>query len=137
VRRKRVTDIGDDGQGGAEVLDDAELGADEAYVDEPPLDYPPDRPLGVAEPQVVDEGIADSVARRVDRELPEVDAAGRDPNSGGWASGAADGAPVLVEDDDGNTLTAEPVEALAGDLAPEEAALHVEDVQDEDEETWS
>jgi hypothetical protein len=121
-----VSDIGDDGQGGAEVLDEAELGGDDAYVDEPLLDYPPDRPLGVAEPQVADDGITDSVARRAEREQPEVDGADRDPGADRESGDEDEEPPVLVEDDDGDELTAEAVEPATDDLAPEEAALHVE-----------
>src|SRR5436190_21720599 len=116
----RVSDI--DGQGGAEALDEAEVGADDAYVGEPALDYPPDRPMGVAEPQVADDGILDSVARRAEREQPEVDRAGADR---AWTD-EHDEPPVLVEDDDGDELTADAVEPATDDLAPEEAALHVE-----------
>lgn len=115
-----------DGQGGAEALDDAELGADDAYADEPPLDYPPDRPLGVAEPQVADDGIPDSVARRAEREEPEVDDAGRDPGADRAWIDEDEEPPVLVEDDDGDELTADAVAPATDDLAPEEAALHVE-----------
>ena len=55
-----------DGQSGAEALDGAQLGADEATLgDETSLDYPPDGPLGVDEAQVADDAIADSIEERL------------------------------------------------------------------------
>lgn len=113
-----MSDIADS-QSGAERLDDAELGADEAYFgDEPPIDYPAERPLGVEEPQVADDSIDDSVAQRAAREEPEV--------ADARAVRMDDPAPVIAEDEDGDALTAQGVGRGAEEPAAEEAALHLE-----------
>ena len=106
-----------DGQSGAEALDDAQLGADEAILgDEPSLDYPPDRPLGVDEPQTVDDAVEDSVEERLAREEPHIDTLPED-----------DEVPVLAEDWDGDAMTADSYEPGPDELPAEESALHVEE----------
>jgi hypothetical protein len=106
-----------DGQSGAEALDDAQLGADEAILgDELSLDYPPDRPMGVNEPQTVDDAVEDSVEERLAREEPDVGALPQD-----------DEVPVLAEDWDGDAMTADPYEPGPDELSAEESAVHVED----------
>jgi hypothetical protein len=113
-----------DGQSGAEALDDAQLGADEAILgDEPSLDYPPERPLGVDEAQTVDDAIEDSVEERLAREEPDIGSIPEDAEQ-----------PVLAEDWDGDAMTADAYEAGPDDLAAEESALHVEEESPEDEE---
>lgn len=105
-----------DGQSGAEALDDSQLGADEATLgDEPSIDYPPDRPMGVDEPQVVDDAVEDSMEERLAREEPDVASLPQ-----------LEEAPLLVEDGDGDSLTADVVDGI-DERSPEEAALHVEE----------
>lgn len=52
------------------VDDDTEATADpDRFVDDPTADYPPDAPLGVEDPGVLD--IEDDLATRAEREQPE------------------------------------------------------------------
>jgi hypothetical protein len=106
-----------DGQSGAEALDDAQLGADEATLgDEASLDYPPDGPLGVDEAQVADDAIADSIEERLAREEPDTEPLPEE-----------DERPVLAEDWDGDALTADSYDPGPDDLPAEESAIHVEE----------
>lgn len=125
-----MSDTGD-GQEIAEGLDDAQLVGEEAYPgDEPPMDYPPDEPLGVDEPQTVDDAIEDSVSERAEREEPDVFAASEGLELEGSRllgddDRLDDEVPVLAEDDDNDRMTAAEADAGPEERPAEEQALHV------------
>lgn len=118
-----MSDI-DDEQSGSEALDDTELGADEGYpVDEPPIEYPPDRPFVVDEAHAGDDAIEDSFERRTAREEPE---AYDDPDVLVDPDDVEPEVPDLSEDDDGDALTAD-VDGRGVKTPPaEETAVHIE-----------
>lgn len=62
--------ISDDGQDLAEQFDEDVVGANTVGTEDAPIDFPPDRPMGLpfADADVTDESLADRVAR----EEPEV-----------------------------------------------------------------
>lgn len=106
----------------AESTDDDKIGADAVTSDDGPIDFPPDRPMGLryADADVTDESVSDRLAQ----EEPEV-----------WETEvveAFDGdlEPITGLDLDDvsageSTMVGDPADASA-----EEAALHIEEAPD-------
>lgn len=119
-----------DSQAGAEATDADQLGLDEDYGGDEPLDYPPTR-AAERTAEEADDRYQDSVADRSDRELPDplveqLDHPERrpvhadDPRSLGALRSTTD-----VLDDDEATLIGFSVPPL-GDESAEELALHLD-----------
>lgn len=97
----------------AEWLDEATMGAEAITSDTAPIEFPPDRPLGVHDPAVTPWGerVGESLRHRTWREEPDVATPGYVPPPD----------PELLEDEVDVGLIADPDE-----LTAEEAALHLE-----------
>jgi hypothetical protein len=97
----------------AEWLDEETMGDDPVASDADPIDYPPDRPLGVHEAGVTPWGdsVGESLRHRTWREEPDV-------STPGYLSPLD---PEVVEEELDLGVISDPDE-----LSAEEAALHVE-----------
>ncbi|MGD9701415.1 MAG: hypothetical protein AB7Q42_08800 [Acidimicrobiia bacterium] len=106
-----------DEQDQSEALDDDKLGLDALTSDDEATDFPPERPLGVDDPAVIqrNESVGESVDDRERREEPDVFEGGQSGSTADEdeAEEIADDAPELIADPD--------------DESAEEAALHIED----------
>lgn len=109
-------------QSHSEQTDPTKLGETVGQHDRPGDVYPPDQPLGVEDPSILDDGriAADDVATRSDRERPEQGESG--------ANGAELGHDLIDPSDDPDRLDDEEqlvaVEGDDADSAAEVSAVH-------------
>jgi hypothetical protein len=109
-------------QSHSEQTDPATLGETVGQRDRPGDVYPPDRPLGVEDPSILDDGriAPDDVASRSDRERPE---AGQEPvDDAGFGHDLLDPSDDPDRLDDEEALVA--IEGEDADSAAEVAAVH-------------
>ena len=110
----------------AEQLDPTVLGEQVGDDRRPAADYPPEEPLGVEDPSILDDGriARDDLGARQDRTRHEVDASVTQPVVDRVQEGLIDTNAAPDRSDHEERLLADTGDADAG---PEAAALHVVD----------
>lgn len=110
----------------AEQLDPSVLGEEVGDDRRPAADYPPEEPLGVEDPSILDDGriARDDVGTRTDRVEPDAQVpAGASPAER-FDAGLIEPAPASDGTDQESQLVADTGDA---DTGPEAAALHIDD----------